>query len=146
MANDFDQALFTGLQELAAGAFPKKCAHCGRTYANLQQFLDESVPITPQHSGLKSSFDDDDRPVVEVFRNCVCGSTLMDFCRTRRDESEDGQRRRAAFARTLDQLVSRGFDPKVAHTELLKMMQGGRSEAIEALMFHSGDVLDTDTS
>ena len=78
MRTERDQVLFAGLQELAAGAFPKRCANCGRLYANLRQFLEETVPVAPQRSGLKASLDDDDRPVGELFRNCVCGSTMME--------------------------------------------------------------------
>ena len=134
MRTERDQALFAGLQELAAGAFPKRCANCGRLYANLRQFLEETVPVAPQRSGLKASLDDDDRPVVELFRNCACGSTLMDFCRSRRDETADGQRRRETFARMLDQLVRRGMAAEAARAELLKVVHGGHSAVIGALM------------
>ncbi|MCK9987662.1 MAG: hypothetical protein AzoDbin1_04134, partial [Azoarcus sp.] len=39
----------------------------------------------------------DGQVIVELFRNCVCGSTLMDCFRDRRDTSEAGLRRRARF-------------------------------------------------
>ncbi|MEW6647663.1 MAG: oxidoreductase [Pseudomonadota bacterium] len=133
MVDDPDSELFAGLQEVGAGAFPKVCPNCGRTYENLAQFLELTVPAGG-HSGLKSALDDDDRPVVELFRNCVCGSTLMDFCRSRRDESQDGLRRRATFNRMLDVLVRRGMAWEVAHRELLKLTRGERSKMIDSLL------------
>lgn len=133
MGDDADQGLFAGLQELSAGAFPKICPNCGRTYENLAQFLALTVPAGGR-SGLKSGRDDDDKPIVELFRNCVCGSTLMDFCRSRRDESDDGRRRRATFNRMLDVLERRGLRRDVAHDELLKLTRGERSELIDSLL------------
>lgn len=133
MGDDADFELFSGLQELSAGAFPKICPNCGRTYENLAQFLELTVPIGGR-SGLKAALDDDDKPVVELFRNCVCGSTLMDFCRSRRDESADGQRRRDAFSRMLDVLVRRGIGRDVAHEELLHLTRGERSAIIDNLL------------
>lgn len=133
MGEDADNGLFAGLQELSAGAFPKICPNCGRTYENLAQFLALTIPAGGR-SGLKSALDDDDKPVVELFRNCVCGSTLMDFCRSRRDESNDGQRRRATFNRMLDVLERRGLRRDVAHDELLKLTRGERSELIDGLL------------
>lgn len=133
MGDDADSGLFAGLQELGAGAFPKICPNCGRTYENLAQFLELTVPAGG-HSGLKSALDDDDKPVVELFRNCVCGSTLMDFCRSRRDESADGQRRRATFNRMLRVLGRRGVALNIAHEELLKLIRGERSELIDSLL------------
>lgn len=132
MGDDADDDLFAGLQELSAGAFPKICPNCGRTYENLAQFLELTSPIAG-HSGLKSALDDDDMPVVELFRNCVCGSTLMDFYRSRRDESDDGRRRRATFNRMLDVLVRRGISRPMAHDELLKLTRGERSAVIDSL-------------
>lgn len=133
MGDDADFELFSGLQELSAGAFPKICPNCGRTYENLAQFLELTVP-TGGRSGLKAALDDDDKPVVELFRNCVCGSTLMDFCRSRRDESADGQRRRDTFSRMLDVLVRRGISRDIAHEELLRLTHGERSAIIDNLL------------
>lgn len=134
MTMDDRQSLFDGLQELSAGSFPKVCPNCGRVYDNLQQFLAETAPINRERSGLKAAADDDDKPLVELFRNCTCGSTLMDFCRSRRDESADGQRRREAFNRMLVLVTARGMTRETAHAELLKVVRGGRSELLDALL------------
>jgi hypothetical protein len=133
MGYDADDELFAGLQVLSEGEFPKICPNCGRTYENLAQFLELTVPISG-HTGLKAALDDDDRPVVELFRNCVCGSTLMDFFRSRRDESDGGRQRRAIFDRMLGVLVRRGMQHDIAHDELLKLARGEHSELIDNLL------------
>ncbi|MCW8918782.1 MAG: oxidoreductase [Gammaproteobacteria bacterium] len=134
MDSSHERQLFDGLQELSAGAFPKVCANCGRVFEDLPQFLAETVPIARDRSGLKASVDDDEQPLVELFRNCPCGSTLMDFCRSRRDETADGQRRRAVFARMLELLVGRGMASETARAELLKVVHGGSGERLQRLL------------
>lgn len=125
--------LFGGLRELSVGAFPKTCANCGRVYPSLQDFLARTEAIAGRRS-LKGSLDDDDRPIVELFRNCVCGSTLMDVCVSRRDESEAGQRRREKFDRMLDLLVERGVEREMARAELRKVVNGGKSALLEQVL------------
>ncbi len=87
-----------GLKALPEAVFPKKCACCGRVYQTAEQFLEQTQGIKSGKSSLKQT-DDDGLVLVEVFRNCVCGSTLMDEFHSRRDESEEGRRRRAEYAR-----------------------------------------------
>ena len=137
MGNDADDTLFSGLQELTAGSFPKVCPSCGRVYEDLEQFLEQTVAINGK-TGLKASVDDDEHTVVELFRNCVCGSTLMDFCQSRRDESADGIRRRETFARMMALLVQRGVAREKARGELLAVVRGGRSDLIERLLKSAG--------
>lgn len=67
-----DVEFYAELQEIAANTFPKRCLACGR-------------------SGLKQSVDDGGHVIVELFRHCVCGSTLMDCFTDRRDASETGK-------------------------------------------------------
>ena len=93
---------FKDLRALAESAFPKRCANCGRTYATAEDFLAQTQHISPNRSGLKSSTDDDGAIIVEAFRNCVCGSTLMDFFSDRRDASAAGLARRQRFGELLD--------------------------------------------
>ena len=88
-----EKELFEGLKALSDSAFPKECATCGRVYRSPQDFVQQSDDIAGR-SGLKLGYDDDDRPVVELFRNCVCGSTLMDFFSDRRETSRAGLKRR----------------------------------------------------
>ncbi len=82
------------------------------------------------HSGLKQGAAADDRPVVELFRNCVCGSTLMDLFADRRDTSQQGEARRNQFDALLQSLMQqRGFTYQQARIELLKWLaeEGSRS-------------------
>ena len=133
MPDHSDSELYQGLRELSAGEFPKVCSNCGRVYQTLDEFLQQTNAIAGK-SGLKAARDDDDRPIVELFRNCVCGSTLMDFCRSRRDESAAGHRRRENFERTMKLLMVRGMDGATAHAELLKLMRGQGSEPISRML------------
>ena len=89
------------LQGLAAlqDTFPKTCQCCGRVYEAAEDFLFQTQGLAAGKSSLKEIIDDDDRVVVAVFRNCICGSTLMDEFQSRRDESPDGQRRREDYAK-----------------------------------------------
>lgn len=128
---DYLKGLYLGLSALAETGFPKKCANCGREFATSEQYILETQEIRANHSGLKASEDDDGKPIVELFRNCPCGSTLLGFFGDRRDMSEAGQVRRKRFGELLDYLTSAGLDPGVARTELLKAMRGEGSEILE---------------
>lgn len=125
-----DQSLFDGLVELAESAFPKRCASCGRVYETADEYLKATHAVSPRHSGLKQSVDDDGHVIVEAFRNCECGSTLMDIFNNRRDLSEAGNRRRQRFGELLDYLVSQSVDREAARTELLKVLRGEHSELL----------------
>lgn len=121
---------YSGLRELAESAFPKRCRNCGRTYQNAAEFVAATEPLAADKSGLKQSLDDDGRAIVELFRNCVCGSTLMDCFNDRRDFSEAGLRRRQRFGELLAHLESQGLDPAIARSELLKVLRGQGSEIL----------------
>ena len=122
---------FKDLKALAESAFPKNCANCGRVYETAEQFMAETENINPERSGLKSSVDDDGTPIVEAFRNCVCGSTLMDFFSSRRDLSEKGLARRKKFGEMLDYLESQGLEFEIARVELIKVLRGENSEILK---------------
>lgn len=132
-ATDAWRQFYSGLRELAESAFPKHCRNCGRTYRNAAEFIAATQPVAPDKSGLKQSLDDDGRAIVELFRNCVCGSTLMDCFNDRRDLSEAGGRRRQRFAELLDYLVGQGLERAAARAELLKVMRGQPSEVLRRI-------------
>lgn len=120
----FRQQLFQGLRALAASAFPKRCANCGRVFATAETFLQETRAINERHSGLKEGNDDDGRRVIEAFRNCPCGSTLMSFFNDRRDVSPAGMQRRQRFGEMLELLAAHGVDRDTARAELIKVLRG----------------------
>lgn len=124
------QHFYAGLRELAESAFPKRCRNCGRTYQTADEFIAATQPLAPERSGLKQSLDDDGRAIVELFRNCECGSTLMDCFNDRRDLSEAGLRRRQRFGELVDYLAGQGLPRLTARDELLKVMRGQPSELL----------------
>ena len=123
-----DDTLFSGLQALAASAFPKKCSTCERTFESAEEFIKETEYIRPSVSGLKQSMDDDGSMIVELFRNCTCGSTLMDAFNNRRDMSEQGEKRRQRFSELMNYLQEEHqMELDIARKELLKVMRGEKS-------------------
>ncbi|MDZ5637032.1 MULTISPECIES: oxidoreductase [unclassified Janthinobacterium] len=119
-----DQLFFEGLRALAEAAFPKHCACCGRVFATADEFIGQTQAMRQNVSGLKQSFDDNNVAIVEVYRNCLCGSTLMDFFSDRRSTSEASQERRQLFARLLPLLMEKGMERAAAREYLLHVVRG----------------------
>jgi len=107
------------LRALAEAAFPKHCRNCGKVYPTAEDFLQQT-----QGRGLKQSVDDDDMTIVEAYRNCLCGSTLMDFFSNRRDNSASGDHRRALFDKLLPDLERKGMSRSEAREHILKLLRG----------------------
>lgn len=124
------QEIYSGLRALAESTFPKRCRNCGQEYASAAEFIVATQAVRPNCSGLKQSQDDDDNLIVEVFRNCNCGSTLMESFNDRRDLTEEGIKRRRRFEEMLGHLVSRGVAREVAYAELIKLMRGQANELL----------------
>ncbi|MDY7030436.1 MAG: oxidoreductase [Thermodesulfobacteriota bacterium] len=99
-------------------------------FHSVSDFIDYSKSLGVG-SGLKESFDENDTPILELFRNCSCGSTLMDFFSDRRDGSEQGRKRREIFSKVLQLLEKKGLPREEARIELQKILRGERSEIIE---------------
>lgn len=125
--------LYSGLRELAESAFPKRCRNCGRTYATAAEFITATHAISEKRSGLKPALDDDGRVILELFRNCVCGSTLMDTFNDRRDVSESGRKRRERFSVIHAQLVKLGIAAETATAELRNVARGQASALLSEL-------------
>ena len=68
----------TGLFARLDTSFPKKCSNCGRVFATAEQYFTETEDLNAENRGLKACTDDGAATVVDVFRNCPCGSTLME--------------------------------------------------------------------
>ena len=94
--------------------FPRKCSNCGREYASETDFLEQTEGLRGR-SSLKQVEDDDGEFIVEVYRNCVCGSTMMDEFHSRRDTSEEGIWRRQEY----DRLLAEGK----THEEIIQWFQ-----------------------
>ncbi len=124
--------LFNGLKALSDASFPKKCSFCGEEYATVEEYVQKTEDVSGK-SGLKKGYDDDDKPIVELFRNCICGSTLMDCFNDRRDVSDDGLKRRELFGKLMRMLTDKGIDVAVARSELLKVLKGEGSPVLEKM-------------
>ncbi|MFN3714115.1 MAG: oxidoreductase [Alcanivoracaceae bacterium] len=109
---------------LEVEAFPKQCRNCGKVYADERQFLAETTAATQAASGIRPVHHDnsDSNVYLEVFRNCVCGSTLMELFHSRRDLSEQGLTRRQLFDSMLAILREAGHDRQVARAILLQQL------------------------
>ncbi len=126
--------LFQGLKVLSESSFPKRCGHCGTVYQSAADFIAKTEEINGR-SGLKSSFDDDGSTLVELYRNCHCGSTLMDFFTERRDRSNRGLRRREKFSKLVKILTDNGLSNGDARQELKAWMRGEHCSKLHELGF-----------
>ena len=126
---------YRGLRCLASDSFPRKCSNCGKVFATAEEFLFAGTKPVCDSSGLRSSRDEDDRTLVEVFRNCTCGTTLMELFEERRDTSPPGTRRRREFGRLLMILSKAGIEVDIARRELLKIQSGRESEYLASRGF-----------
>ena len=135
MSDINNDSIYSGLKALAESSFPKRCNNCGATYQTAEEFIIKTQHIRPDHSGLKSSPDDDGSQIVELFRNCSCGSTLMDAFSDRRDLSEAGEARRQNFEKLLVMIQSHyNIERHTAREELLKIMCGEASQIIKHIL------------
>lgn len=129
--SELNDLFFKGLRAISDQSFPKECRNCGRVYASPDDFFKQTSDVMGK-TGLKDAYDDEeDANIVEVFRNCECGSTLMDVFGDRRDMTEKGEKRRALFDKLLNHLIPRGIEREVARLEILKLMKGGKSQLLE---------------
>lgn len=126
-----------GLTAYIESSFPKTCAVCGATYQTATQFLAETDNMPNGRSSLKEALEDDGTTIVEVFRNCACGSTLMDEFNSRRDSSDLSQERRTKFDQLLIILQKQHIPIEVARVEILKSFNGEKSETLDCLLTKS---------
>jgi len=126
------ETLFNDLVALEKSSFPKKCETCGITYECAEDFTKRTEHINGK-TGLKSSEDDDGGTILECFRNCVCGSTLLDFFADRRDTSAKGEKRRKAFDKVLAHLIENEIEEQRAREELKYYLKHKKSELLESL-------------
>lgn len=129
--SDTNDSLFEGLVALAGSAFPKVCQSCGQRYETAEDYIAKTKTVGQSASGLKHAEEDDGLYIVELFRNCVCGSTMLEFFNDRRDTSERGLKRREIFGQLLDKLMAAGMDRATAHAELIKVLRGKESTLIK---------------
>jgi hypothetical protein len=132
-SNSFDPALIHGLEALAATTFPKRCKCCGRSFVDVADYVAQTHAMPNGTQGLKQSLGDDGEVIVDLFRNCPCGSTLMDSFSDRRNTTQQGEARRQRFNELMSYLLSRGLTAGVARHELLQVMHGKPSEILNQI-------------
>jgi hypothetical protein len=129
---------FEGLKALLDSAFPKKCGNCGYVYETAEQFFLETQDMPRGRSSLKSAVEEDGATVVEAFRNCRCGSSLMDEFGCRRDASEKGRQQREAFDKMLALLLGRNIPEPIARSEIANFLRGKPNQLKSLLSEDSG--------
>ncbi len=123
--------IYHGLQDLAKTAFPKKCRNCGRIYHDADAFIAETKLLKKQQGKLQKNETQNAVMDVDLYRNCPCGSTLLDIFNNRRDISENGINRRNHFDKLMTMVESQyNVDRDTAREELLKIMKGEKSDVI----------------
>ena len=129
MSNDeyVEEEWHTGLQALDSSSFPKKCGNCGTVFETAAQYFKETADIRNQ-TGLRRYVADDTTVIVELFRNCPCGSTLMDCFTDRRDEANNGHARRERFNKLKQSLIDSGLDADTAHQQVLELFRKEQRE------------------
>jgi hypothetical protein len=106
-------------------AFPKTCSNCKKVYATDIEFFQQTTPLPHWPTDIKVIKDNESSKssdYLEVFRNCSCGSTLMEVFHCRRDISERGIRRREEFQRLLDALVKSGYKREAARAKIFEFI------------------------
>ncbi len=141
------QAIISAIQRdlitIAKESFPKQCS-CGRSYANLDEFIAGTQSVEDGR-GLFIDEDYASGSVVDLLRNCACGSTLMVAFETRRDHSPSGDKCRTIFGRLHEFFTGCGLDGKVVRNELLRTSQGENSPVLEtAFAEHDMDGMERD--
>lgn len=121
---------YDGLRPRGESSYPKTCGNCGRVYETPDDFFTGTDNSKPEDTGLRASKDEGGGVIVEAFRNCVCGSTLMENFSNRRNMSLAGSERRERFDQMLNYLVEIGLNAETAYTELLKVVRGGKSNLL----------------
>jgi hypothetical protein len=132
-AEGTSESLYEGLQAISDDQFPRTCSTCGRVFSSPAELVAAGTQAPTGNSGLRAGEDDGGQRVVYLFRNCACGSTLLDSFRDRRDTSPAGLRRRQRFGKLIELLGKSGVRADVARVELLKLLAGERSERLERL-------------
>lgn len=67
---------------------------------------------------------DKSNAAIGVFRNCICGSTMLANFQDRRDLSERGNERRKQFDKLLQALIDHGVSKDEGRAELRALLRG----------------------
>ncbi|MBL4852287.1 MAG: CbiX/SirB N-terminal domain-containing protein [Gammaproteobacteria bacterium] len=121
-----------GLRSVADSDFPKTCRNCQRSYQTLSEFIRDTVSTTPE-TGLKQGFNDEEQAIVELLRNCQCGSILMSPVHSRRGNSDLASECREQFDQLVAQMAATGRTHESAREDLRQVITGGYGDILEQL-------------
>jgi hypothetical protein len=116
---------FEDLKSKFYNEFPKTCASCDRVYDTLDDFINRTRPIA-QGSGVLDAINHPQRKIFDLWRDCICGSTMMMVCDERRDLSEKGIKIRESIGGILNDLMARGLNYEEAKSKILSLIYGKR--------------------
>ena len=126
---------YQNLKTLVDTAFPKKCSKCGKIYPDSHAFLTETTPVKDHNlsdnSGLFSLDGVGNVAAIGVFRNCICGTTLLVDFHDRRDLTDQGNERRTRFDQLLQSLCEHGVEEEEGRAELRKVLRGQESPKMQ---------------
>lgn len=88
------------LETLYADKFPKICNNCGKIFQTREQYLAATSTLKKKNSAQYTKSLD----LVQEYRNCSCGSSLMIYTTDRRDLTAYGLARRELFDTCLERL------------------------------------------
>ena len=125
-------SLYENLKALEDASFPKACDKCGAIFNNEEEYISKSRPYQ-ESTGFTEVLTKSGECYVKLIRECLCGQPILDHFSDRRDNSEQGEMRRKAFEKVIEDLVNRGFKKEVAREELLNHMKGRTSKVLTRL-------------
>ncbi|MCW8877104.1 MAG: hypothetical protein OQJ89_03780 [Kangiellaceae bacterium] len=124
-----NQQLYKDLQALEDASFPKSCDKCGEIFQNEHEYIAKSTAYNGS-SGLAQARDNQGERFVKLARRCLCGQPILDHFNDRRDTSKQGELRRMAFEKVVNDLVAKGIKREIARQELLNHMRGIESKIL----------------
>lgn len=113
-------------------SFPKTCRNCGKVYDSAKAFIADTNPAKTD-SALKQSYDEHGEVVVELFRDCQCGSTLMNPFYSRRGSGDLASKCRHEFDQLIKHMTANGHTHATAGEELRHVITGGYADILDQL-------------
>ena len=124
--------LYGRLKAFDEEGFPKTCGTCGRVYESASAFI-ANTTAARAGSALKQSHDENGETVIELFRDCQCGSTLMSPFYSRRGSSDLASKCRHEFDQLIKHMTDSGHTHASAGEELRHVITGGYADILEQL-------------
>ncbi|MCB1615455.1 MAG: hypothetical protein KDI30_05520 [Pseudomonadales bacterium] len=109
---------------LEPDSFPKTCPMCNTVYSDEIDFFERTHSLPHVNSDIRPVEDENADPQVylEIYRNCNCGTTLMELFHCRREQTASENRKRLLFEILLDAMEAIGHKRKDARDILFEFM------------------------